>query len=247
MEETMERTGNFLPRLDQDPFSSAGVDRNVVTLTAPASVAAEQFRTLYFRLERLKQLRPLKVVSVTSAVPGEGKTLTALNLALTAARASLDRRILLIDADLRRGSVAGLLGIKSTPGLRELLDGEAEVKDVVRRFQGERLAVVPCGGASAEPTHALASGRMRQLLDRVRDHFDEVYVDLPPTLPFADAAILGSLSDGVLMVIRANQTSTRHVRSAVEMLAGAPVVGCVLNGSDEAQAGYLAWKESKKG
>src|SRR5439155_16742972 len=91
MEETMERAGNFLPRLDQDPFSSAGVDRNVVTLTAPASVGAEQFRTLYFRLERLKQLRPLKVVSVTSAVPGEGKTVTALNLALAAARASLDR------------------------------------------------------------------------------------------------------------------------------------------------------------
>jgi len=247
MEETMERAGNFLPRLDQDPFTSAGVDRNVVTLTAPASAAAEQFRTLYFRLERLKQLRTLKVVSVTSAVPGEGKTLTALNLALTAARAAMDRRILLIDADLRRGSVAELLGIKSTPGLRELLDGEAEVKDVVRRFQGERLAVIPCGGASTEPTHALASGRMRQLLDRVRDHFDEVYLDLPPTLPFADAAILGALSDGVLMVIRANQTSARHVRSAVEMLAGAPVVGCVLNGSDEAQAGYLTWKESKKG
>ena len=113
----------------------------------------------------------------------------------------------------------------------------------MRRCQGERLAVIPCGGAAAEPTHALASARMRQLLERVREHFDEVYVDLPPTLPFADAAILGSLSDGVLMVIRANQTSARHVRQAVETLAGAPVVGCVLNGSEEAQAGYLGWKE----
>ena len=246
MGETMERAGNFLPRLDQDPFASAGVDHNVVTLTAPASAAAEQFRTLYFRLERLKQLRPLKVVSVTSALPGEGKTVTALNLALTAARASLDRRILLIDADLRRGAVAGLLGIRSTPGLRELLEGEAEIRDVLRRFQGERLAVIPCGGASAEPTHALASARMRQLLERVRGHFDEVYVDLPPTLPFADAAILGSLSDGVLMVIRANQTSARYVHQAVEMLAGAPVVGCVLNGSEQTQATSTAWKGSKK-
>ncbi|HVE85131.1 MAG TPA: CpsD/CapB family tyrosine-protein kinase, partial [Myxococcales bacterium] len=245
MDETMERAGNFLPRLDQDSFSSAGVDRNVVTLTAPASVAAEQFRTLYFRLERLKQVRSMKVVAITSAIPGEGKTVTAVNLALAAARASLDRRILLLDADLRRGRVAGLLGIRSSPGLRELLEGDAEVRDVVRRFQGERLAVVPAGTSSPEPTGALASPRMRQLLERVRDHFDEVYIDAPPTLPFADAAILGAQADGVLMVIRANQTSARHVRTAVEMLAGAPIVGCVLNGSDQAQASYLSWKEPR--
>jgi len=247
MEGNMERAGNFLPRLDQDPIESAGVDRNLVTLTAPASAAAEQFRSLYFRLERLKQLRPLKVVSITSAVPGEGKTVTALNLALTAARASMDRRILLVDADLRRGAVADLLGIRRTPGLKELLEGEAEIRDVVRRFQGERLAVIPGGGATTEPTGALASARMRQLIERVRDHFDEIYVDLPPTLPFADAAILGALSDGVLMVIRANQTAAKHVRLAVEMLAGAPIVGCVLNGSEQAQAGYLTWKEPRKG
>ncbi len=247
MEETMERAGNFLPRLDQDPISSGGVDRNVVTLTAPASAAAEQFRSLYFRLERLKQLRQLKILSVTSAVAGEGKSVVALNLALTAARASMDRRILLVDADLRRGSVADLLGIRRTPGLKELLEGEAEIRDVLRRFQGERLAVIPCGGASAEPVGALASARMRQLLERVRDHFDEVYVDLPPALPFADAAILGGLSDGVLMVIRANQTAAKHVRLAVEMLAGAPIVGCVLNGSEQAQGGYLGVKEPKKG
>jgi Mrp family chromosome partitioning ATPase len=79
----------------------------------------------------------------------------------------------------------------------------------------------------------------------VRDHFDEVYIDAPPTLPFADAAILGAQADGVLMVIRANQTSARHVRTAVEMLAGAPIVGCVLNGSDQAQASYLSWKEPR--
>src|SRR5262249_22780663 len=138
-----ERAGNFLPRLDEDPHASEGVDRNVVTLTAPASAAAEQFRTLYFRLERLRHLRPMRVVAVTSSVRGEGKTVTAVNLALAAARASMDRRVLLVDADLRRGRVAELLGIRTAPGLKALLAGEAEARDVVRRFQGERLAVIP--------------------------------------------------------------------------------------------------------
>jgi len=247
MGEGTERAGNFLPRLDRDPYASAAVDGNVVTLTAPASVAADQFRTLYFRLERLKQVRPLKLVAITSAISGEGKTVTAVNLALAAARAGPDRRVLLLDADLRRGRVAEMLGIRRSPGLKELLAGEAEIRDAVRRFQGERLAVVPCGAVAEEPTGALASPAMRALLERVRGHFDEVYLDVPPVLPFADAAIVGGLADGVLLVIRASHTPARHVHQAVETLAGAPIVGCVLNQSKPADAGYRGWKEPRGG
>lgn len=246
MEETMERAGNFLPRLDGDPYSSTEVDRNVVTLTAPASMAAEQFRTLYFRLERLRQVRPMRVVAVTSAVEGEGKTLTALNLALTAARATMDRRVLLVDADLRRGQVAERLGVRSIPGLKEILDGDSDAHEVVRRFQGERLAVMPSGKTASEPTQLLASPRMRTLLSRIREHFDEVYLDLPPTLPFADAAILGGMADGVLLVIRAGQTPASHVHQAIEHLAGAPIVGCVLNGAESAALQYQR-KDQKRG
>jgi capsular exopolysaccharide synthesis family protein len=237
-ENDMDRAGNFLPRLDGDPYSGRGVDRNVVALTAPASAAAEQFRTLYFRLERLRRVRPAKVVAITSAVEGEGKTLTALNLALTAARATIDRRVLLVDADLRLGQVAELLGVPNTPGLKEVLEGGAEARDVVRRFQGERLAVVPSGGPAAEPTQLLASPRMHALLGRIREHFDEAYLDLPPTLPFADAAILGAMADGVLLVIRAGQTPAPQVYQAIEHLAGAPIVGCVLNGAQRPARQY---------
>jgi capsular exopolysaccharide synthesis family protein len=237
MDHTMERAANFLPRVEE-AASGGEVANQVVTLTAPSSGAAEQYRSLYYRLDRLREMRPLKVVALTSAVPGEGKTVTAVNLALTAARANPERRILLVDADLRRSQVARYLGIKSKPGLAELLAGECEVKDVVRRFQSTRLAVIPAGATPEEPTGVLASARMKQMLKAVREGFDEVYLDLPPTLPFADATILAHQADGVVMVVRANVTPMRVVNLAVEQLGGAPVLGCVLNGAEQSLAPY---------
>lgn len=239
MDSTMERAGNFLPRVDDSAASSNAVDRRVVTLTAPASAAAEQYRTLYYRLERMREQRPMKVVALTSAMPGEGKTVTSVNLALAAARANPERRILLVDADLRRGQVAPTLGMRNKQGLAELLAGECDVRDVVRRFNSTRLAVIPAGTTPEESTQVLASARMKQFLKAVRDGFDEVYVDLPPTLPFADAAILGHQMDGVLMVIRANVTPSKVVNQAVEQLAGAALVGCVLNGAEVNATPYL--------
>jgi capsular exopolysaccharide synthesis family protein len=238
MEHTLERAENFLPRVDERS-STNEVDKRVVSLTAPASSAAEQYRTLYYRLERLREMRPMKVVAFTSALPGEGKTLTAVNLALTSARANPDRRILLVDADLRRSQVGDYLGIRGKPGLTELLSGECEVREAVRRFNSSRLAVIPAGGEPEEPTHVLAGGRMKQLLARLRESFDEVYLDLPPSLPFADASILGVQADGVVMVIRANNTSSRQVSQAIESLSGAPVIGCVLNDAVLETAPYM--------
>ncbi len=240
MDKAMERAGNFLPRVDDSAGSPNAVDNRMVSLTAPGSSAAEQYRSLYYRLERMRdEQQPLKVVGVTSAMPGEGKTVTTVNLALAAARANPERRILLIDADLRRGQVAQVLGVRGRPGLSELLSGECEVRDLVRRFHATRMAVITAGSVPEEPTQALASARMKQFVKLVRDHFDEVYVDLPPTLPFADAAILGHQLDGLLMVVRANFTQASSVTQAVEQLAGAKVLGCVLNGAEMSDAPYL--------
>jgi capsular exopolysaccharide synthesis family protein len=239
MDQTMERADNFLPRVDESSITPNQVDRRVVSLTAPASTAAEQYRTLYYRLERLRELRPMKVVALTSAMQGEGKTVTSVNLALTSARANPDRRILLLDADLRRGQVGEVLGCGNKPGLADFLAGEAELNQIVRGFKATRLAVIPSGAVPEEPTQLLASARMKELLQAVRANFDEVYVDLPPTLPFADAPILACQADGVVMVIRANVTPSLRVDHALEQLAGAPVVGCVLNGAELSSTPYL--------
>jgi len=239
MDQTIERAGNFLPRVDESAGNPNAVDRRVVTLTAPASVAAEQYRTLYYRLERLREVKPVKVIAFTSAMPGEGKTMSAVNLALAAARASPEKKILLIDADLRRSQVASVLGIRSKLGLTELLAGECQVRDVVRRFHATKLAVIPAGGTPEEATQVLASGQMKQFLKAVRDNFDEVYIDMPPTLPFADAGILAHQVDGVLLVVRANVTPTKVVNQAVEQLGSVPILGCVLNGAEVTTTPYL--------
>ena len=238
MEQNIQKAGNFLPRVEE-PNDFSEVNRNVVSLTAPSSVAAEQYRTLYYRLERMRELKPMKVVAITSAVAGEGKTVTAVNLALASARANPDRRILLIDADLRRSQVAEMLGIRGKPGLCELLTGDAELREVVRRFKSTRLAVIPGGGVAEDSTQLLASSRMKELVKWLREGFDEIYIDLPPTLPFADAEILSSQMDGVVLVVRAGMTSSSHVHEALEHLTGASVVGCVLNGADLHATPYL--------
>jgi capsular exopolysaccharide synthesis family protein len=239
MEQMVDRAANFLPRVEESALVPGRVDRRIVTLTAPASQAAEQYRTLYYRLDRMRGLRPLKVVAVTSAVLGEGKTLTTSNLALTAACANPDRRILLIDADLRRGQVSDYLGVRSIPGLSELISGDAEISDVIQRFKTSSLAVIAAGRVAEQPTQLLASSKMKRLLELVREAFDEVYLDMPPSLPFADTSILGPHCDGILMVIRANTTPFRRVSEAVEHLAGAPVIGCVLNAAADSAAPYL--------
>ncbi|HZH04458.1 MAG TPA: CpsD/CapB family tyrosine-protein kinase [Myxococcaceae bacterium] len=225
--------------MDETTQIGQQVDKAMVTLTAPSSSAAEQYRTLFYRLERMREMRPMKVVSFTSAMPGEGKTVTAVNLALSSARAHPDRRILLIDADLRCSQVAEYLGIRSRPGLAELLSGQADIQDVVRRFRQSPLAVIPGGAPPAEPTQLLASVQMKQLVKGLRDNFDEIYIDLPPALPFADSPILAAQSDGVIVVIRAYVTSSQRVTQTLEQLSGAPVIGCVLNGADMTSVPYL--------
>ncbi|MBS2028816.1 MAG: CpsD/CapB family tyrosine-protein kinase [Deltaproteobacteria bacterium] len=237
MNPTIERSGNFATRVDANA-SFNDIDNRVVAITQPASAAAEQFRLLYHRLERVRATRPLKTVAFTSAVAGEGKTLTVVNLALAAAAANPERRVLLMDCDLRRPTVHTLLGLTPQPGLAEVLRGEAQVPSALRRFASTRLAVMPAGGKVEEAADLLHSSVMRQLMKHAADHFDEVYLDAPPCLAFADAHILATQCQGVVMVVKAGQTSSRRVSQALSQLHDAPVLGCVLNGVDVAELAY---------
>lgn len=211
------------------------VDDRVVSLTEPNGAAAEQFRMLHLRLDKLRQQRPIVVVALTSAVAGEGKTLTVANLAACAARRG--RRTALIDCDLRRPRVAGLFGLDEGPGLAAVLAGKRKIEDVMR-IGPERLTVIPAGEAPDDPAALFSGPAFRGVLDKLRSTHQEVYLDLPPALPFADALAVASTADGVVVVVRNGETRAELVEEAVDSLSGTPLLGCVLTGCADAAAAY---------
>jgi capsular exopolysaccharide synthesis family protein len=215
------------------------VDSHLVSLTAPASFAAEQYQGLRLTIERLARARDVKVIAISSPIAGDGKTVTAINLAAALARGS-DERVLLIDADLRRPSIARLLGMTDVEaGLADALTrAEISLADVVRTIDPPNLTVVPAGAARGGVSNILRSPRLEQLLQDVRRQYTCVVVDTPPLLPVFDSAVLAKLVDGVLMVVAANQTPRKLLGEALNMLEPSKVLGIVFNRDERPLFGY---------
>lgn len=176
-----------------------------------------------------------QVVVVTSALPGEGKTTTAVSLAVAIAEAG--QRVLLIDADLRGPSVAPVMGLEGSVGLSTVLAGRAGLADVVQVWGASGLQVLAAGEVPPNPSEMLSSTTMVRLLAAVRGDHDVVLLDTAPTLPVTDAALLGARTDGTLLVVDARRTGSRSVEEAITRLttAGSPVLGVVLNRTSRAR------------
>lgn len=213
---------------------TSGIDPRLVVLADPAGPAAEGFRMLHLRLERSRAGKPLGVTALTSALAGEGKSVTVANLALWAARRG--RRAVVVDGDLRRPKLAELFGVEEGPGLAGILADGARLDDAIRHGPAG-LAVIPAGG-ERDPAELLGGPAFRALLDRLRAAYEEVYVDLPPALAFADAAAVAGAADAVVVVVQSGRTPAETVNQAIATLDGCPVVGCVLTGFDGGAAGY---------
>jgi protein-tyrosine kinase len=195
--------------------------------------AAEQFRTLRSRLYQLRGAQQLRTLLVTSALPGEGKTFVTGNLAQAIVRQP-DRRVLMIDADLRCSRLHVPLGAPSNPGLTDYLRGEADEMGIVQHGQQGNLCFIPGGNEVTNPSELLSNGRLKTLLDRVTPVFDWVILDSPPCLPVADASVVAELVDGVLMIVRAASTPSPTAQRACRELKGRNLVGVVLNAMEEA-------------
>jgi protein-tyrosine kinase len=194
---------------------------------------AEQFRTLRSRLYQLRGTQSLRTLLVTSAIPGEGKTFVTTNLAQAIVRQP-DRRVLIIDADLRCARLHLPLGAPNSPGLTDYLRGEADEMAVIQHGQEGNLCFIAGGNEVTDPSELLCNGRLRRLLDRVSPVFDWVILDSPPCVPVADASILADMCDGVLLIVRAGSTPSAVAEKARQELRGNNVVGVVLNAVDEA-------------
>jgi protein-tyrosine kinase len=217
------------------PFAvAARPDPALVLAGAPRSTAAQQFENLRTHVHLALAGRPSRVVLVTSAVPGEGKSLTATNLALSLAGNGADRTVV-VDGDLRTPRVHALLGVPRTLGLSDYLDRQAGLEAIVHRSPVERALVVPAGTGTWSPSNRLTSPRLRELIAELRTRFDDVVIDSPPLLALADARALAALADGVLVVVRAARTRRDLVAEAVGRLHGARVLGVVLNAAERSQ------------
>lgn len=213
------------------------------------TAVAEAYDRLQVNLAFSRPREPVRVVTVTSPSAGEGKTTSAVNLAVTLARRG--RSVVLVDGDLRCGMIASAFGLPLHPGLSEVLTGQAGLAQVLRLVRVDEtteLHVLVGGHIPPDPARLLGSGDLRELLGRLRGSFDLVVVDAPPANLVTDAALLGAAGDGVLIVARSGSTSADELREAAEHLGsvGAVVLGVVLNdvdfrreyGYDHAYAGY---------
>jgi capsular exopolysaccharide synthesis family protein len=220
-----------------DRFGNGAHGKLVVMEGVPAA-AIEQYRRLAASLHHAQTERNLKVLMITSASPGEGKTLTATNLALTLSE-SYRRKVLLIDADLRRPSLHHIFELPNVVGLSDALKSPTDQKLSVIQVS-PNLTVLPAGRPDPDPMGGLTSDRMRRIIQEAASRFEWVIIDTPPVGFLSDAKLLGAMVDAALFVVRAGKSPYRLVQRALDNVGRDRILGVVLNGVEERvdAAGY---------
>jgi exopolysaccharide/PEP-CTERM locus tyrosine autokinase len=208
----------------------------IVTPSAPRSHIADEFRVIKRPLisnaigRGAAALTHGNLIMVTSAVSGEGKSFTAVNLAMSIA-AELDHTVMLVDADVARPSILRMLGLPAGPGLLDLLEGRAEMSDVLMKTNIDKLTILPSGTPHARATELLASDAMRLLLDDISKRYPDriVIFDSPPLLLTTEARVLATQMGQVVMVVQADKTLQADVQQALATIESCPVKMMLLN------------------
>lgn len=219
-EELVKRCSHLQWELDVRP--------NVFQGSGARNGGAERFRTLRSRLYQIAGTRTLRRILITSCVPAEGKTFVTSNLAQSIVQQA-ERRVLMIDADLRAPQLHVALGATKRPGLADYLRGEVNEFEAIQRGARENLFLIPAGSETSNPSELLLSQRMKDLLDFVTPVFDWIIIDSPPAVPVHDASILADLTDGVLLVLRAGSTDAEVAERVAGEFREKNLLGVVLN------------------
>lgn len=208
--------------------ANARLDPRLVTATSTDAVATEQYRALRTRILHADPAMPTHVVLVTSPGRGEGRSLTAGNLGLAMAQ-EWQRRICIVDADLRHPQMHRIFGLPDGPGLCDVLTGQATLEDALLTLEEHQVTILPAGNVPAHPAELLGTTAMRRTVDRLRTQFDRVVIDATSATPLADVSILAPLVDRVLVVVRAGVTTKPAIHDALAAIDSAKLLGLVLN------------------
>ena len=235
-DELKDATGGA-PLLGSINFDKDAPARPLVTDLPSHAPRVESFRVLRTNLQFVDVDNDSKVVVVTSSVPEEGKSTTVCNLALTLAHAG--ERVIVVEADLRRPKAAQYLHLEEAVGVTSVLTGRIDLDSAIQPGPWG-LHVLAAGAIPPNPAELLQSAAMKDLLTRLREQFDVVLIDAPPLLPVTDAAILGSASDGAILIVRHGKTTRDQVSSAVDRLdsVDARLLGTVINMTPAKRSGY---------
>lgn len=202
---------------------------DILMETSPASLASEAYRALRFNMESFVLERGIRTVSVTSAGRGEGKTTTVLNLAT--AYAQIEKKVLLIDADLRNPSIHNTFGGIQSKGLSHYLMNQATLNEIIMQTPVHNLSVIQAGAVPSNPAELLASAAMRQLLEELKHHYDMIFVDSSCVLSLTDGKMVAAQCDGVLLVVEHGKLKRQAAKKVNEELglAKARLLGVVYN------------------
>jgi capsular exopolysaccharide synthesis family protein len=225
-------TARALPEFMSLDISAARVEPHLVAVTQPRSAYCENFRALRTRILQAGERRKMQAFVITSAGVGEGKTLTALNLAWLLAQTD-GIRALIIDSDLRQPCATDYLGIDAPVGLSEVLAGEATLQETIIRLEPSGLYLLPGGEARDDVAELLSGPKFGQILAELRHMFDYILIDAPPLGIFTDANVLINRADGALLVVRSGKTRYAVLERLIEQLPRERMLGVVLNRTDE--------------
>jgi capsular exopolysaccharide synthesis family protein len=219
----------LLEQVTEVPFHPAP-ESHLLDLQRSHETPAEEFRTLRTRLNHLQTLQPLHSVIVTSPSPAEGKTFTAVNLALAESHLA-DNLVLLADFDLRRPIIHNLLQTERTPGLSDYLTGQCSFPEALRKIGGTNLYLLPAGTPVKNPLELLNLKQCRSLFEELPQIFNWAILDTPPLLFSADANLMATLADGTILVVKIGTTTFDNVTRAIQSLCENNVLGIVANGA----------------
>src|SRR5690625_1720378 len=213
----------------QKKQSRLNTTRHLITHLNPRSPISEQYRTIRTNLQFTSIDKPLRSILVTSSSPSEGKSITIANLAV--AYAQQNKRVLLIDADMRKPTVHYTFRLENIRGLSNLLIDEATLEEAINRTNINNLHIITCGPIPPNPSELLGSNRMKNVIKKAQEQYDIILIDTPPVLAVTDAQVLSNIVDGAIFVIRSGQTEFESAIKAKESIeqAKGKLLGVVLN------------------